>query len=169
MKQVLSADKARVLGTWSDGSAAVTVHDHGKGRAFAAGTLAGASYIKTGLRRVPYARGGRHTVYNPTGFDPAATRLVRLAVDAARPVQAVVCGDPGVEAVVIDHKAGTLVTLVNWTNGAVKDLSVRVRLPAAPRSVRSVVGQKAVPFAHKDGVVTFKVSLDEGDFILLAK
>ncbi len=169
MKQVLSPDKAKVLGTWSDGSAAVTVHEHGKGRAFAVGTLAGASYLKTGLRAIPYARGGRHTVYNPTGFDEAATKLARLGIDAARPTQAVVCANPGVEGVVIDHKDGTLLTLVNWTNGPVKDLAVSVRLATAPKGVRSVVGQKAVPFAYKDGVATFKVGLEEADYLLMAK
>src|SRR6185437_9240936 len=46
MKQVLVPGKATVLGTWSDGSAAVTIHKHGKGQAFAVGTLAGAAYIK---------------------------------------------------------------------------------------------------------------------------
>jgi hypothetical protein len=169
MKHVLTPGAAKVLGTWSDGSAAVTVHKLGKGRAFAAGTLAGASYIKTGLRKLPYARGGRHTVYNPTGFAAGAAKLVRLAVESAKPVQAVVCADPGAEGVVIDHKDGTLLTLVNWTNAPLEKLEVRVRLKAVPASVRSVSGQKALPYTFKDGVATFRVRLDEADYILMAK
>jgi hypothetical protein len=90
-------------------------------------------------------------------------------MDAARPVQAAVCSNPAVEAVVLDHKDGTLVTLVNWTNGPVKDLRVRVRLPEAPREARSVQRQRAVPSAHADDVVTFTVDLDEADFILLPR
>ncbi len=162
-------DTAKVLGTWSDGSAAVTVHRHGNGRAFAVGTLAGNTYMKTALKPIPFARGGRKTIYNPVQFDSAATKLVRLAVDARQPEQAAVCGDPGVEAVVLDHKDGTLVTLVNWTNAPRKDLSIRVRLTAAPKQVRSVSGQKTIPSTFADGVLTFRVDLTEADFIMLPK
>src|SRR5581483_11183100 len=91
MKQQLVPDGAKVLGAWSDGSAAVTVREHGKGKAFAVGTLAGNVWMKSGLKPIPFARGGRKTVYNPVDFDPAATRLVRLGVDAKKLEQAVVC------------------------------------------------------------------------------
>jgi hypothetical protein len=169
MRQQLIPDTARVLGTWSDGSAAVTVHEHGKGKTFTVGTLAGNSYIKTGLRAIPFARGGRKTIYNPVDFSPAASRLVGLAVDARKPEQAAVCGNPGVEAVVIDHKDGTLVTLVNWANAPVKGVPVSVRLPAAPKGARSVSGQKTLPVNYADGRATFRVDLEEADFILLPR
>jgi hypothetical protein len=169
MKQVLVPDTAKVLGTWSDGSAAVTVQRHGKGQAFAVGTLAGNTYMKTALRPIPFARGGRKTIYNPVGFDAAAAKLVRLAVDARRPQQAAVCGDPGVEAVVLDHKDGALVTLVNWTNAPLKDVSIQVRLAAAPKEVRSVSGQKTISSSFADGMLTFRIDLAEADFILLPR
>ena len=79
----------------------------------------------------------------------------------------VVC--PGVEAVVTDHKDGTVVTLVNWTNAPLKGLPVSVRLSAAPGSARSVSGQKEVPVKYADGVVTFNVDLEEADYILLPR
>ena len=169
MKQVLMPDAARVIATWSDGSAAATVHDHGKGKAFAVGTLAGNAWMKTGLKVIPYARGGRHCVYNPENFDLAATKLVRLGVEARQLEPAVDCSTPGVEAVVIDHKDGTLVTLVNWTNAPLKELKVSVRVPAKPREVRSVAAQAALPADFKDGMVTFQTRLDEADYILLLK
>jgi hypothetical protein len=169
MKQVLAPASAKVLGTWSDGTAAVTVHRHGKGQAFAVGTLAGAAYLRSGLRRIPYARGGRGTLYNPTGFDPGAAALVRLAVDARKPDQAVVCGDPGVEAVAIDHPDGTLLTLVNWTNEPIRDLSVKVRLPVRPATARSVAGQKALPIRFADGTAELTVDLTEADYVLLMR
>ncbi|MFN4260552.1 MAG: beta-galactosidase trimerization domain-containing protein [Gemmataceae bacterium] len=169
MRQRLVPDQATVLGTWSDGSAAVTVHELGKGKAFAVGTLAGNTYMKTAVKPIPWARGGRKMVYNPTDFDPAATRLVRLGV-SARPVPLdVVCDNPHVEAVLIDHPQGTLLTLVNWTNGPVRDLQVRVHLPDCPKDVRSVTGQKSLRFAHDQGQLTFTMDLAEGDFVVMPK
>lgn len=169
MKQQLIPDTAKVLGTWKDGSAAVTVHEHGKGKAFAVGTLAGNSWMKTGLRLTPWARGGRKMLYNPTDFDATATKLVRLGVEAKKPERAVVCSKEGVEGVIIDHKDGALLTLVNWTNESLKGLEVQVRLAAAPKDVRSVTGQKTVPSRYSGSVLTFTIDLDEGDFILLPK
>ena len=58
--------------------------------------------------------------------------LVRLGVDARKPEQAAVCGHPCAEAVVLDGPKGTLLTLVNWTNGPLKALPVKVRLSAKP-------------------------------------
>lgn len=169
LRQVLTPATAKVLGTWADGSPAVTVHEHGKGKAFAVGTLAGLSYMKTAVRTQPWARGGRHTLYNPTEFDPAAARLVHLAVDARQPEKAASCDHPCVEAVVIDSPKGTLLTLVNWTNEARKGLKVSVRLAVKPADVRSVERQKSVPSQYQDGVLSFTIDLNEADFVLLPK
>ncbi len=168
MKQKIVPAGAKVLGTWSDGSAAVTVHKYGKGKAFAVGTLAGNSFMKTGLKRVPFARGGRKNLYNPTDFDPAATKLVRLGVDAKDIPRAVVCSNPGVEATVIDRpQRGTLVTLVNWTNEPIEDLKVEVKISSVPKTVRSVRQQGNVPWSFDSGTVTFTTNLEEADFFLL--
>jgi hypothetical protein len=169
MRQELVPSTARVLGTWKDGSAAVTVNEHGKGKAFAVGTAAGIAYVKTGVKATPWARGGRHTVYNPVDFAPAATKLVRLGVDARKVEQAAVCSNPGVEAVVLDSKKGTLLTLVNWTNGPLHDLQVRVHLPAAPREVRAVSGQRLRQWSFAAGVLTLNIDLAEADYILLPR
>lgn len=169
LRQRFTPDAAQVLGTWDDGSAAVTVHDHGKGKAFAVGTLAGNAWMKTALQPIPWARGGRKMVYNPVNFDQAATKLVRLAVDSKPVERPVTCSVAGVEGIVIDHPQGTLVTLVNWTNGPAKGLKVSVRLPAAPKAARSVTGQKAVPVTYDGGSAMFTLDLAEGDFVLLPK
>ncbi|MFO0880426.1 MAG: beta-galactosidase trimerization domain-containing protein [Gemmataceae bacterium] len=169
LRQTLVPTTAKVLGTWADGTAAVTVQTVGKGQAFAVGTLPGASYLRTGLKQIPYARGGRGTVYNPTGFDPAATSLVRLAVDARKPAQPAVCSVPGVEAIVLDHPAGTLLTLVNWTDSAQKNLSVRLQMPYAPKQAWSVTHQKEIARKAVPGGVDLTLDLAEGDFILLPR
>lgn len=169
MRQQLLPDTAKVLGTWADGSAAVTVHEYGKGKAFAVGTLAGNSYMKSGLRVQPWPRGGKKQVYNPTDFSPAATKLVQLGVAAKEIGRAAECSNPFVEAAVIDHPQGTLVTLVNWSNEPVEGLEVAVRLPAAPKSARTVTGQKALEVKYEQGVAKFKVNLKDADYILLFK
>jgi len=169
MKQQLVPAGAKVLATWSDGSAAATVHEYGKGRAFAVGTLAGNTYMRSAVKAQPWPRGGRKSVYNPVDFDPAATKLVRLGIDAKPVAQDAICSDDHVEAIVMDHPNGTLLTLVNWTNGPAKDLKVSVRLPAAPKSVRSVAGQKEIKSTYADGVVTFTLDVPDADYVMLMK
>jgi len=169
MRQYIEPADAKVLGTWTNGKPAVTVRELGKGKAFAVGTAAGNTYMKTGVRVIPFARGGRKTVYNPTEFDPGATALARLAVEARKPVQDVVCSNPFVEALVIDSDRGTLLTLVNWTNGPLKDLKVTIKLAAAPKQIRSVGTQKVLQGAFADGALTVTLDLAEADYLLLAK
>jgi len=167
MKQQFTPDQAKATAKWSDGTAAVTEHELGKGRVVAVGTLVGTSYMKSGLKAIPWARGGRHVVYNPTGFDQTLTEAVRLGV--AKVDRPVVCSVESVESIVLDHKDGTLVTLVNWTDAPLKEVEVQVRMKDAPKSVRSVSGQREVPFTAKDGVVSFKLALAEADYVLLAR
>ena len=169
LRQTLQPQQAKVLGTWSDGSAAVTVHEYGKGKALAVGTLAGNSYMKTGLKMQPFARGGRKHIYNPVQFDPAATKLVRLGVEARPLEQQAVCSSPYVEAAVIDHPRGTLVTLLNWSNEPIKELTLRLQLPAQPNSARSVRLQQALPVTYEAGVATIKVELTDADYLLFLK
>lgn len=169
MRQVLTPESAKVIGTWADGAPAVTVREHGKGKVFAVGTLIGTAYMRSAVRVQPWARGGRHTLYNPTDFDPHLSRLVRLGVDARKPEQAVVCSHACAEGVLIDSPKGTLLTLVNWTNAPLKSLSVRVQLPARPSDVRTVAGQKTLPARFEDGTLSFTIDLDEADFVLLPK
>jgi len=167
MKQVLTPDTAQTLGTWEDGTAAVTVNSYGKGKAFAVGTLAGNSYMKTALRLTPWARGGRKMVYNPTDFAPAATRLVRLGL-TAKPIAAeVTCSNTLVEAVVIDKAQSSLVTLTNWTNAPLKGLKVSVKMAKAPKSARLVGAQKKIPLTYENGLATFTINLQEADYVLL--
>jgi hypothetical protein len=173
MKQVLAVDGAsgaKVIGKWSDGSAAVTVRDYGKGKAFAVGTLAGHSFFKTGTKPLPWARGGYKNLYAPIDFDPAATKLALLGVDA-RPGLArdVVCSNKHVEALVLDNKGGTLVTLVNWANDPAKAVKVTLKLPFKPASVRLVSAEKDLPVAYENGTAVFTLDVAEAEYVLLKK
>jgi hypothetical protein len=122
--------------------------------------------MKHGTKVVPWARGGKHMVYNPTEFTNAF--LANNTVPVRLPVESpALCSDRFVESIVVDHKEGTLVTLVNWTNGPVKNLEVQVRVKDAPKTVRTVSGQRNLDFTHKDGVVAFRLDLAEADYIVL--
>lgn len=169
MKQVLTPQDAEVIGKWSDGTAAVTVRSHGKGKAFAVGTLPGTSWMKTGLKVTPWARGGKGMLYNPTGFQADAEKLARLAVDARKPEQAVTTNVSGVEAFAIDGPEGTLITLLNWTNSPLKGVEVTVRAPAKPSGVRSVQRQAKLESKWANGQATFTVDIDDADYILMPR
>ncbi|MHC5055218.1 MAG: hypothetical protein ACYTKD_10945 [Planctomycetota bacterium] len=168
-RQKLAPRSAEVLGTWSDGTAAVTVRRLGKGRAYAVGTAPGLTYLRTGVRRKPWARGGEAHVYNPVGFDAAAARLVRLGIDSADFDRQVTCSNPHVEALVLDNEHGTLVTLVNWTNDPRVEVTVRVRLPggAAGRAVRSIEAGKRLAARAEDDTLTFTTTVARADFITI--
>lgn len=170
IRQVLLPDQASVIGTWADGTAAVTVHKHGRGTVYAVGTLAGSTYIKSALRTTPWARGGRKMVYNPTEFDPAAVKLVRLGVDSVPLTREIECSNHFVEGLVIDSEQGTLITLVNWDNIPLTDLKVRVRVEGMPSSIRSVQQQRQLEgWDFSDGVLTFSTDLEWADYFLLPK
>ena len=170
MKQVLTPADAKVLGTWKDGTAAVTVRDLGKGKLFAVGTAAGCTYMKPALRQTPWARGGRKMVYNPTDFNAAATKLALLGLDAKPQSPEVTCSNPLVEALVRDSNKGTLLTLVNWDNKQLPGLTVSIKMPAAPKFIRTVQGQKNIPdFKFENGVLTFTADLEWADYFILGK
>ena len=59
--------------------------------------------------------------------------------------------------------------MVNWTNAPANNLKVSVRLPAAPKSARSVAGQKEIKTTYADGTATFTIDVPEADYILLTK
>jgi len=169
LKQVLVPADAKVLGTWADGKPAVTVRELGQGKAFAVGTLAGCAYLRTGLAVQPFPRGGNLCPVTPTEFDPAAGKLARLGVDAKPVEEPAVCDNPFVEAIVMDGPAGSVVTLANWTAEPVRNLTVKVRLPAKPKEAKSVQAGQAVPAEFQDGVLTLTTDLEWADHILLPK
>ncbi len=170
MKQVLTPADAKVIGTWGDGSAAVTSRNYGKGKAIAVGTLPGHGYIHSAAKVTPWARGGRRMVYPLMTSDPDKNRLVHLGVSARPELQReVMASVSGVEGLVIDNAKGTLVTLINWNDASAKAVTVQVRVPFQPTSARQVSAQKAVPVTYANGVATFTVDLAQAEYVLLNK
>ncbi len=158
----------RVLARWRDGSAAVTERSLGRGKIFAVGTAIGASFWKTALRPVPWARGGRVNLYNPLDFDKSAWQIMNLATDAALLDREITCSTTGVESFLLDNDKGTLVTLINWTNSpTLEGLRVSLKLRTAPREVFSVTGHRKLDFEFANGKLSFTTDLAEADFVML--
>lgn len=169
MRQTFTPATAKVIGTWGDGSAAATIQSHGKGEAIAVGTLSGTSYIRSGLRPVPFARGGNRELYNPTEFSPAAAGLAWLGVARSGIKRYAECSNNLVEALIMDSDKGTLLTLVNWDNAVQPALQVKIRVSSKPASVRTVQGQAEIrDWSYRDGVLTFTTDLEWADYILIA-
>jgi hypothetical protein len=174
MKQQLEPADARIVQPWGEDpfgrSGAMTERQLGKGKVLAIGALIGTSRMRYAVEPLPWARGGRHALYNPTTFQFAAASPIAIGVE--KPAQCPT-KEPSlnhlVEPIVIDHKDGMLLTLVNWMNGPVKDLEVQVRMKDAPKTVRTVSGQRNLDFKHQDGVVTFRLDLAEADYVVLRK
>jgi len=169
MIQRITPASAQVLAKWSRGAAAVTVRKYGKGRAFAVGTLAGLTYLKTGLRVAPASRGGAAHIYNPAGFSTASWKLARLGLDAADIKRQASCDNPHVEALVRDNKAGTLLTLVNWTNEPKATVKVALRLAHEPKAVKSISRGETVKFDYRDGILYAELTIAEADFVTIRR
>ena len=154
--------------SWQDGTAAVTERAVGRGKVFAVGTAIGASFWKTALRPVPWARGGRVNLYNPVDFQESSWRIMNLGAEAALIDRQVECSQPSIESLLLDNAKGTLVTLINWTNEErLDDVQVTVKRSQAPREVFSVTQQKSLEFNYRNGKVSFVTELQAGDFIML--
>lgn len=143
-KQALTAGDGSVLGTYRDGTPAVVMKAHGKGRAYLFGFLPGQAYLKSGLPVLPPDRGSCDSAfahYLPTTMDAKLRdRLVAdfLPSDFVKPVE---CSETLVEYSCIDterpvRKLG--IPLVNFTPKSIPLLSVKVNGLSKAAAVRSV-------------------------------
>jgi hypothetical protein len=174
MKQVLVPETAKAFHQWKDGSVAVTSRELGKGRIISVGAMPGLSWMKSGVRTIPWARGGSATLYNPSNKDlaqliPLAAVMRDVGISAVDSVEVGRKDGARVEAIVRDHPEGALLTVINWENDRLQQVSASIPMPAKPREVRSVSQQKAIPFEYKDGTVTFKIDLADAEFIVIKK
>jgi hypothetical protein len=132
---------AIVAGTFADGKPAIVTKNNGKGKTLYCGFLPGLSYFKPAVPMKPLDRGTSDDAmahFIPTAFDPAVGKLVNMPIaDLPRPVAT---SDPLVEATVIESKAGTLITLANWSGKPIQGLTVTVNIPAPTKKVEAASG-----------------------------
>jgi hypothetical protein len=158
---------ARLEGTFSDGSPAVTVRDVGDGQARYCGFLPGLSYFGPAVPRRPVDRGTTPQAMShfiPTEFDPGAYHLVGAAATGIdRPV---VCSEPLVAAGVIQSRAGTVIPVVNWSSGPVKGLTVSVNFQAPSGKAQLASGRPLV-VREENEHREYQFDLDVADAIIL--
>lgn len=158
---------ADVVGTFSDGSPAVTRRSMGEGVAFYCAFLPGLTYFKPAIPLRPVDRGTTDEAMNhflPTTVDRGAGALV--AAPAAGLELPVECSKPLVEASLVESPHGLLVTLVNWTGQPVPNLRVRLRIP--PPAGRAALATGGALRVAKDGEATvYQFDLDVADALVL--
>ena len=173
-RQALTPSDGTVLGTFSDGTAAVVEKRHGRGRAVLFGFLPGQAYLKSGLPARPADRSSVNDGFNhflPTGMD-AGLRVglvdTWLPPDVQEPVT---CSVPLVETTVIDTpspgKPGRLaVPLLNYSGTPIDRLRVTINGLKQPARIRAVsVGE--LTWSAEDGAVTVELALPVADMLLI--
>jgi hypothetical protein len=163
---------AEVLGTFADGSAAVTRRQVGTGQATWCGFLPGLSYFHPAIPRRPVDRGSSDDAMShfiPTEFNRAAGDLIAQATgDAPRPV---ICSQPLVETTVVEAPHGICIPLVNWSAGPMAGLTVEVDTaalnPAGAGNSITLASGKPVQADTRDGRLVLTLDLDVADAIIL--
>lgn len=158
---------AEVIGTFSDGTPAISRRAVGTGTAIYCGFLPSLSYYKPATPARPVDRGSSDASFShfiPTAFDANASALI--ALPAAGVARQVTCSNPLVEAKIIQHKEGSVITLVNWSDGPVEDLTVTVNVRT--RSSKAYLASGApVTVVSKKKPAVFSLSLDVADALVL--
>jgi hypothetical protein len=159
--------EAESLGSFSDGTPAVSVCKVGKGRAYYCGFLLALAYMQPALPKRPVDRGATDEAYMhflPAKFDAAAAGLLaQPSSDIPRPV---VCSVPLVESNILQAKTGTLIPLVNWSGTPIKGLTVTVSLPAPAAKVALASGG-AVQVKKDGSRQVFTLDIDVADALIL--
>jgi len=158
---------AKVEGRFSDGSPAVTIKVNGKGRAVYCAFLPGLTYFKPALPRRPVDRSSRDDSlchFVPHSFDTNASALIgSIAGPLDRPI---VCSNPLVETTVIEGRAGTVITLNNWSGKPANNLRVWVNFPLHFQKAALASG-RPVRVSEEDGTVVCRLDLDVADGLIL--
>ena len=170
-KQTITPGDGEVIGTYSDGSAAVVRKAHGNGQAVLFGAMAGLAYVRSGLEFKPWDRGMTNDAaahYLPTTMDP---ELRRALVDAWLPgdfTRPVVCSEPLVETTCIDaaNPARLAVPLLNFTGAPIDTLTVRIADVADVTRVRSVEQGELQP-RFENGAMILQLPLGDTDMLLI--
>ena len=163
----IAATGAQVVGRFRDESPAITSRTVGAGRAIYCAFLAGLSYGHPAFPKRPVDRGSTDEAmahFIPTNFNRAAGALIGWP--GREVARMVVCGNPLVDAGVIEAKQGVAVVLSNWSGKALRGLEVTLAMPVPGGKVELASGGTAA--VRRDGAKTV-VTLDlaVGDAIIL--
>ncbi|MCX8139779.1 MAG: hypothetical protein N3E46_08855 [Gemmataceae bacterium] len=176
-KQALTVKTAQVAGRFRDGTPAVTVQRHGRGRAVLFAFLPGQAYLRSGLPLRPVDRGASPHSYAhflPTQLDRhLRARLVEdfLPPDDAR-LRPVLVEAELVETTCIDtpalqgQPARLAIPLINWSGRPIPQLNVLIRDLPQVRRIRSVE-RGELQYTQTPEGLRLNVPLDVADMLLI--
>lgn len=172
VSQVTVGKGARVIGRFAadiaNAEPAVVVNATGKGKSVYCAFLPGLSFFKPAIPLKPLDRGSTDDAMShflPTNFDRDVANLLGLSLPAIdRPV---IAYEPCVEATVIESKAGTVITLDNWSGKPVKGLKVVVSIPVPTKAVALATGGDVRVEKLNAKQTAFTFDLDIADALIL--
>ena len=158
---------AEAVGHFSDGTPAIAVQRHGQGSAMYCGFLPSLSYFKPAIPRRPVDNGSHDGAMNhfiPTQFDSAAANLIAMPLASlSLPVE---CSRPLVANGVIQSDSATVIPLINWSAGPIKDLTVTVKIPT-PKGHAALATGGELGVSEVGDTTIFTLDLDVADALIL--
>ncbi len=166
VSRIKAGKDTAVQGKFKDDSPAVTARKAGKGEAIYCAFLPGLSYFKPAIPLKPVDRGSSDDAMShfiPTEFDAGVGELVWLPAAGLTPP--VAADQKHIETTVIESKAGTLITLVNWSGKPAKDLKLTVSIPVPAKA--ELAGGGAVKVSKEKEKTVFTLDLELADALIL--
>lgn len=136
-KQTFVAGSGRVIGRYSDGTAAAVENIYGRGKAVIIGALPGPAYLKNSFFVWPYGRGGDKdelSQFFPTQFNEVTRSIIKEMLEGVS--SPVVCSDPLVEGVLLKKDRYWVITLTNFSMKKQKNLVVEFNPPLESKIVK---------------------------------
>jgi len=163
---------ARVLATFSDKSPALLAKPLGKGQLLFCGSFPGLGYQRSGVlaaqayNKACTAAKQQPITYNPPSYTAGYRTLLATALDGLKPP--VMTDNYLVEADLLEHANGLVITLSNWSGQSVKKLKVSLPLPTAKGYGKPYAAIGAIATQQqKDGQLILTLDLQEADFIVI--
>ena len=145
---------AKVVARFDDGLPAAVTNTFGAGRTMLLAYPAGLTYsrfYRTDKREHRYEDGDRRVI-SQMALDAGVSRPVRVS-------------QPGIEATRLESAKGIAVALIDQLDSK-PTVTVELDVPRTPARVRSVKSGD-LSFVHKDGKLSFKVTIDNLDIVTI--
>lgn len=153
----LKSSAGKVEATFDDNTAAIVVAEVENGRVVHFVFLPGISYRRSATNK---------TNRLPANFSEALRKWITLPIELAHVESPTVVDHSLVEAPLLVSETGAAVTLLNWTGSTIEELAVKVRVPFAVKSVRSIA-TGTLPFKVLDGSIRCTLPLNSADILVL--
>jgi hypothetical protein len=164
---LLVATGVEILGTYEDGTPAITRNYYGKGTAILCGTFPGAAYVKPAIPLLPWDRGPM-AHFIPTDFGQTAKALIGLPLQMAGIKGPVQLSEPLVESNVIRSAKGIIIPLSNYSRSKqIERMEVEL-IGLGHFSKIWSLNQGELKFTESEKGIKFTMPMGLTDFIVAA-